>query len=234
MSYINSPVLITGCARSGTSMTAGVIHICGAFGGKLARATQSNKKGMFENNIIRESIVKPILREHGFDPMGQWPLPDIRMFNVNDIGDKLRGRVLATMRLEGYNDDNKIWFYKGAKMCLIWQIWHRAFPEAKWIIVRRIDSGIIDSCLKTGFMSKFNGRLGWQKWINVHKERFKEMREAGLDVTEIWTRDMIEGRFDNIKMLINDLGLRWQGEKVLDFITPALWSNLKREAVSCE
>ena len=32
------------------------------------------------------------------------------------------------------------WYYKGAKMCLIWPIWHKAFPEAEWIIVRRDDA----------------------------------------------------------------------------------------------
>ena len=33
---MKDPILITGCARSGTSMIAGVINICGAFGGDMA------------------------------------------------------------------------------------------------------------------------------------------------------------------------------------------------------
>ena len=77
---LNDPIFITGCARSGTSMTAGVINYCGAFGGQVAGATKNNRKGMFENNAIRELIVKPILRKHKFDPMGQNPLPDIPGF----------------------------------------------------------------------------------------------------------------------------------------------------------
>jgi hypothetical protein len=32
--------IITGCARSGAGMIAGLIHLCGAFGGEM-----SNKKG---------------------------------------------------------------------------------------------------------------------------------------------------------------------------------------------
>jgi hypothetical protein len=56
---MKDPILITGAARSGTSMTAGVINICGAFGGVLSGPNKNNKKGMFENNRIRQDIAKP-------------------------------------------------------------------------------------------------------------------------------------------------------------------------------
>ena len=43
---MKNPIIITGCARSGTSLTAGVINICGAGGGEMSGATIYNKKGM--------------------------------------------------------------------------------------------------------------------------------------------------------------------------------------------
>ena len=77
---INKPILITGCARSGTSMTGGIINICGAWGGKMAGQTTHNKRGMYENLEIRNGIVKPYLRSIKADPLCQKPLPDIMLF----------------------------------------------------------------------------------------------------------------------------------------------------------
>ena len=59
------PILITGAARSGTSMTAGNIHKCGAWGGDMAGSTRYNRKGMFENTEIRNTMVKTIMKSIG-------------------------------------------------------------------------------------------------------------------------------------------------------------------------
>ena len=64
---MTDPILVTGAARSGTSMTAGIIHLCGAFGGKLSGPTTYNKKGMFENGTIRNELVKPFFSAIGAD-----------------------------------------------------------------------------------------------------------------------------------------------------------------------
>ena len=114
-------------------------------------------------------------------------------------------------------------------MCLMWVLFHRAFPKAKWVVVRRDDDGIIDSCLKTGFMSKHPNRKGWQWWVNVHKQRFVEMEKAGLDMRYVYPKEMIESDFTNIKKVIEWLGLKWNDREILNFITPALWSNIKRK-----
>ena len=46
MNHIMEPILITGAARSGTSMSAGVVSLCGAWGGELSGPNVYNKKGM--------------------------------------------------------------------------------------------------------------------------------------------------------------------------------------------
>ena len=78
MDLDREPILITGAARSGTSLCAGTTNICGAWGGSLSGPTKYNRKGMFENSEIRNAVVKPYLRRIGCDPMGQDPLPDIK------------------------------------------------------------------------------------------------------------------------------------------------------------
>jgi len=214
------PILLTGCARSGTSMTAGIISFCGAFGGKMSGPNDNNKKGMFENAEIRNNFVKPYLASIGADPMGQNPLPEAGRLRPYPY---LREDVEKTLGHQGYKSGP--WFYKGAKMCLMWSVWHAAFPKAKWIIVRRKDEDIIASCLKTGFMRAFNDEMGWQWWVDQHKKRFEEMKAAGLDVQEIWPTKFVHGDLSEIRTFVDMYGgLKWNEKAVADFITPAWWS----------
>lgn len=220
---MNDPILITGCARSGTSMIGGIVHMCGAWGGEMSGPTKYNKKGMFENRIIRNVLIKTYLKESGLDRMGQLPLPDIN--NLKPFSD-LKDRITYVIKKQQYEDGP--WFYKGAKMCLLWPIWNEAFPNAKWVIVRRSDKGIIDSCLRTGFMRAYKDTEGWQIWLDEHLKRFKEMRKAGLDIIEIWPEWIIEeGNYRYIKRMIKYLGLKWKDKIIKDFVTPDLWHGNK-------
>jgi len=215
-------ILITGIARSGTSATAGSIDICGAYGGKTAGGTRYNQKGFFENTEIRNALIKPFLLANNCDPLGQNPLPDIEKL---DDFPELQEKFFQVMQRHGYKQGK--WYYKGAKMCLIWTVIHNAFPNAKWVIVRRNDEDIINSCLKTGFMRKNKGREGWQWWIDEHKKRFQEMHTAGLQIKEIYPAKMAEGDFTEMQECIEWLGLEWKEKEVRKFIDPQLYSRTK-------
>ena len=224
-----SPILITGAARSGTSMIAGAIHLCGAFGGVTVGPNRHNAKGMFENYKIRENITKPYLRELGVDPLGQWPLPDMDKLTIPT---NWRQRVELVFSDEGYK--NGPWFYKGAKMTLFWPVWHYAFPNAKWIIVRRHKQDIVQSCMKTGFMRAFRNDSiqkavgaddelsGWTWWVEQHLARFREMQDAGLNCRVIWPEKMIQGDYQPLYETIEWLGLEWNSD-VLSWVDPKLW-----------
>lgn len=226
-----SPILITGAARSGTSMIAGVINMCGAFGGIMSGPTRNNEKGMFENARIRNEILKPYLRNIGMDALGQFPIPDI---NKLHIPTNWRNRVLQIIKSEGYKGGP--WMYKGAKMCLTWPVWNYAFPDAKWIIVRRRTGDIVKSCLKTGFMRAFRNerfrkavcakdeREGWIWWVNQHEKRFVEMMNAGLNIKVMWPERMVNGDYSQVYETIEWLGLEWNSE-ALSFVDPKLWNS---------
>ena len=226
---MNAPILITGCARSGTSLVAGIINMRGAFGGKMSGPNHNNAKGMFENSRIRNTMVKPYFRSLNVDPMGQFPLPDINTMLIPVDWSK---RVEAIMTEEGY--EGGPWMYKGAKMCLHWPVWHYAFPNAKWIIVRRKTSDIINSCIRTGFMSAFNRRNnqaavgakgewdGWLWWVHQHEDRFREMINEGLNCKVIWPERMVDGDYSQIKEMLEWLGLEW-GSEITEFIESKLF-----------
>jgi hypothetical protein len=227
---MKSPILITGCARSGTSMVAGIINTCGAFGGKMSGPTQYNAKGMFENAAIRNGITKVHLKSIGMDTLGQYPIPDTDSLMIPTTWKK---QVEDIMISEGY--ESGPWMYKGAKLCLLWPIWHYAFPNAKWIIVRRKTPDIIRSCMRTGFMRAFsnprnqkavgvdNEYDGWLWWVRQHEDRFREMMNAGLNTTVVWPERMVEGDYRQMKETVEWVGLEWKGEEVTSFIEPKLW-----------
>jgi len=210
---MKKPILITGMERSGISLISEVVQICGALKGTP--------------NEIRDLLVKPFLRGIKADPNGQSPLPDIEMCKklADSLKDKWRQRVEDIFSMNGLlNLENNCWFYADPKSVLIWPIWVRAFPEARWIIVRRKDNDIIRSCLKTGYMSAYDDAKGWWGWLETYKRRFSELTEnKELSVWQIWPQRMIQGRLAEVKAMIHFLGLEWKEKEMDNFITPILW-----------
>ncbi len=229
MDRLAQPILITGCARSGTSLVAGSIDLCGAFGGVTIGPNRNNRKGMFENARIREEITKPYLHDIGMDPLGQYPLPNPLSLAIPVDWASRVDRIFLD---EGYAGGPR--YYKGAKMCLFWPVWHYAYPGAKWVVVRRRSGDIADSCLQTGFMRAFRDRKiqrivgadserdGWLWWVRWHIQRFIEMIEAGLNCFQIWPERMVEGDYGQLYQLMDWLGLKWNSD-VLEFVDPRLW-----------
>ncbi len=225
------PIIVTGCARSGTSLVAGVLSHCGAWTGECTGETPWNKRGQFENVFIRDSLTKPFLKSIGVDPLGQEPLP-CPGWNLqrhpDDLLGKWRRMVLNRMESEGY-DGQRPWMFKGAKACLIWSVWAQAFPEARWIVVRREDSRIIDSCLRAPFMRKRKTREEWQQWVDHHKECFQEMDEHIGVVWEIWPdKAMDDQALGQFQTLAIGLGLKWDQARVTGFVDPQLWSERRK------
>jgi len=209
----NDPILITGTARSGISLIAEVIHLCGAFTIPAF------------NGKIQHDLIKPFFRGIGADPTGQSRLPDIercKYLTTKNICKYWPERVGSILLESGYKDGP--WFYADPKSCLIWPIWAEAFPKVWWIIVRRKDDDIIQSCLKTGYMSAHKDISGWLQWIEEHKKRFKEMIDGELNIWQIWPQRMVQGKLDEVKAMIQKLGLTWNEKGVKDFITPILWT----------
>lgn len=223
--YLHKPILISGPARSGTSLLAGIIDICGAFGGITFGPTQWNQKGYFENKFIREVIMKPfITRVLKSDKRGQNPLPTKEAICgvTDDEVLRLRNRMVHNIINEGY-DGLVRWYYKGAKMISFWEVLNRAFPKAQWVITSTSKEKVIDSCMETSFMMAFRKREDWGKWYDYHQEKIQEMIVAGLDVSLVDSGKIVKRDYSEVKKVVNCLGLIWKEKEVNDFIDPSLW-----------
>jgi hypothetical protein len=211
---MTDPILITGAARSGTSMVTGVLHAWGLkLGGPLVKATSQNPKGFFEHRAIRQRFLKPLLRSHGFDPRGQRVLPprDFRVGPAHVV--RLRKRFLQMLGPgKGYKD---------AKIILIWRVFEAMFPNARWILVRRDPKSIVDSCIRCPFMKGRAYKAGWVEWVQEHEFRFADLKASGANVFEIWP-DPTDS--ESFRELIAFAGLRFERGLIEAALVPEAYS----------
>lgn len=227
MNIDQSPILVTGIPRSGASMIAGVFNLCGAFGGDM-----SYHKGSYENGAIKRMVEDNYILSLGADPMGQFPLPKVESVPIN-----WKKLVEAQLLAEGYLGG--IWMYKSARASLIWQVWHMAYPNAKWVIVRRRTGDVIESCLKTAYMKAFKSeenrmlvkaiseREGWLWMVHEYEKKFVEMIQEGLNCKVIWPERMVTGDYKQLYETLEWLGLKWSSD-VVNFISPLLWRGIDK------
>jgi len=217
MSFV-SPILVTGVPRSGTSLLSGCLNQCGAWVGRTVGPTKDNPKGFFENMQIREEVVKGYLTTDGYDKMGQDPLPLIKeQISSHDhfTAPFLRDKVERILKEEGYRGEQ--WLFKDAKLALIWSVWAAAYPDTKWVIVRRSKNEIAESCKNTGFMRAFKTKAEWLLWVVEYEERFIALKR-NCQVYEVWFEDLVEGRLDSLEALTKGFNLDWDEDKIRDFI----------------
>ena len=211
------PILITGASRSGASMISAALNACGAFGGDMS------KRGMYSNDRIREEIVKEYFDWMQVDPEGQFPLPLTKdLFIPMDW----KSKIMGILESQGYTDGP--WMYKDSRSCLTWPLWNHSFPDAKWVIVRRRTGDIVESCMKTGYMSGYSTKEGWIQWVREHENRFIEMMTEGLNCKIIWPERMVHGDYKQLYELCEWLGLPWNKE-ALTFIEPLLWGGKQKK-----
>lgn len=224
------PIIVTGIPRSGASMIAGVINRCGAFGGHM-----SGHKGVNENDAVKEILEKPYLASIWADEMGQYPLPDKERLKIPLTWKEQTDEIFER---EGYTTG--AWFYKSSRATLIWQVWHTAYPHAKWIIVRRRTADILESCVKTGYMSAFKDsekrkaidvtteRDGWLWLVHEYEKRFVEMITEGLNCKVVYPERLVYGDYSQLYETLDWLGLRWK-HSIFNYIDPLLETTRRKE-----
>lgn len=207
-----SLVFVTGAPRSGTSMVCQALHVLGLdFGAPLGGPNPANRHGFMEHLNFRQFVTKRWLRERGADPSGQWPLPARQWEPTPDQVAACRQGVRKVLAGAGAVKDPKI--------LLIWPILHAAFPDARWILVRRDPDQIARSCHRTRFMHCRDTVEGWREWVGLIEERIADCL-AGTDAVEVWPdpRDP-----DSLRVAVEHAGLAWDPVLVESVLHPEAW-----------
>ena len=196
-------------------MTCGVLHTLGAFGGDMRGPTRYNAKGMYENHKVVE-MVKDYLRSMNCDPKAQHPLPSMDELKP---WTNTRSQIQRAMIEDSYKGGP--WFFKTVKGCHFWPIFHEAFPNALWVIVRRDRDSNADSLLRTGFMNAFQTKQEWLAYIDRHEARFEEIA-ATCRYVEVDTDAVVGGNFEDLEEVATQVGLKWNEQAVTEFVDPKL------------
>ena len=210
-----SPIFITGCERSGSTIIAKIVSHCGAFTGTITE--------MYENIEVK-GLLDRYYDLVGADTRGQYPLPNTKKLIIPTNWKQTVEDILIE---EKCNEEN-LWMLKGSRLCQIWPVWQYAFPNAKWIIVRRRTPDIIGSCLKTGYMRAYKDKEGWLGWVHEHENLFVEMIEAGINCKQVWPERLATGDYTQMKETVEWLGLTWKDDLV-KIIEPLMWNSRQRK-----
>ena len=170
---MRAPIIVVGGARSGTTLTMRFLHANGMQVGKSAEINP------LVEGKIRDQFYKPVLEKGGFDKLAQRKLPppgwDPQVGNVKD-------RILD---LGEFDDTGLAWGFKGVKGILMWKALHRAFPEARWVVVSRERGEHVESLLRTPFMTAHTDSVGWNAYldeIDAHIESLVSCPEVNCTV----------------------------------------------------
>lgn len=189
--------LVTGLPRSGTSLVAGTIRACGAWTGPTVPASEHHAKGNVENSEIRERILKPYLSRIPACPLGLRSLPVIN-HKPFKTGVDWRRMVTETFKRQGYEGGPVV--YKDAKIALTWRLWAAAFPEAKWVIVRRpLVETVRSVCAAEPMMRHFDSESDVWRWAEMYDAHVSSIPH-GRDVAP---------EPESLRRMLEWLGLDW-------------------------
>lgn len=211
-------------------MIAELLFKCGAYGGDISNPGRHSPRGLMEHATIYEQIVKPYLIQIHACPAGQYPLPNID--NIS-IPVDWKNKIDTILSMGGY-DGLRPWAYKSSKLALLWPLWVYAYPDAKWVVVRRRTGDIIQSCVQTKYMQAFKIQRNrdavgtnteeeaWKWWVHWYEARFVEMIEAGINIKIVWPDRIVNGDYRQIYETVEWCGLKWDSD-ALSFIDPKFW-----------
>jgi hypothetical protein len=233
--------LVTGCEKTGTSLVAGILHHCGVFGGvaeELCKGGHFNSKGCFENRRIKNEICKPYLMAKGlfnvrlmparfagksidwFDPALSGPAPE-----------NLRRRVLDALAADGWDGEAPV-FFKGPFLVRMPKAMCDAFPEARWLLVRRNTNHAMEDRLRTKYCLPDQKKDEAGNYIpddilRMANEAMDQILGHTANAVDVWPEKMIWGRWEQMRAEVELAGGTWNQEAVDRFATPSTFFEFK-------
>lgn len=202
------PILLTGVPRSGATFIIRILQMCG---GKIGLCSS-----MYENILIDDVIDNILLHDIQF--------PTIAVEKIDrDIYPLFSDVVSKVLTKQKLNDGKTV--IKNSGFSLTWRYWHKLYPNAQWVIVRRKSPYIVNSCVKTAYMTlmknksnldllQLSEKEAWMWYIHRFEEQWLAMAKEGLDIKEVYPDRMERHDYGRIKQLVVDLGLEWNDEVI--------------------
>lgn len=200
-------ILITGVERSGSTLISRVLQLCEANVGQTNKMRENVSLRSLSSNTIKR------LQADCFMPTYQ------SLTTVESWKEKVEN-CLKSQNLP----ESMPFVYKDSQIAQLWRLWYTAYPDAKWIIVRRRTGDILNSLHETAYMNRFKNenniklvnaeseQEAWLWWVHQYEERFRDIVASNLDHRIVWPERMRDGDFEQMKEVINWCDLNWNSE----------------------
>ncbi len=169
----NTPLIIVGMHRSGTSLVASLLQSSGLhIGKKLLGKGTGNVKGHFENVDFFE-FHKAVLQSQGVSEHG-WTLQD--NISVEKSFVEQAQQTIANNIVEPY------WGWKNPRTTLFLDFWRSLLPNAKFLLIYRAPWEVVDSLYRRGTDPIFFSQpdLAVKIWI-YYNSKIKEFYDNYSD-----------------------------------------------------
>lgn len=205
------PILITGVERSGSTLIARIFEMCGVKAGICNNMYENIAIANLHNEILQNGELFPPTK--GIKIPVNWDDLVLQIYDIEKMGVN--------------------WMVKSSLLARYWPIWDYAFPDSKWIIVRRRTGDVIYSCEHTAYMRMFkevenlvnvgveDEHAGWLWWVHQYEDKFIEMIHNGLNCRTVWPDRMVFGNYEQMRETVEWLGLTWN-PRVPSVISPLL------------
>lgn len=199
------PVLITGAPFSGITKVAGLFYKHGLWLGKSDEYWDiSEPRFQYENPVLRSQVNQKILGLIDADPFRVDKIPELSGLPTTG---SLKSAIKGMVRKQGY-DGSHLWGFKDFRMSLLWPLWQKEFPDARWVIVKRPRSNTIRTCLNMQGTRKISlHEHYWYNWCEIYDERLQALRTAVSHSFEIDANALEYGEIEQIQGLMDLLGL---------------------------
>ena len=157
-------VYITGMHRSGTSMVARLLNLCGVYFGEdddLIPAAEDNPEGFWENKKF-QSINDELLEAFG----GSWDYPPKLEFGwetsprLMDLRERASNLVLEFSH-------RKVWGWKDPRNSLTFPFWEQLIPSLKVVYCLRNPYEVYKSFTRRGYSSPV---FSYNLWITYNRQ----------------------------------------------------------------
>ncbi|TCJ20696.1 hypothetical protein E0L93_00240 [Rubrobacter taiwanensis] len=203
-------VIVAGFHRSGTSLTAQILHRAGLFlGDRMLSEHASNPHGHFEDLEVLE-LHERILADNGLT----WQVCGSSSLAIGELH-RRQMQDLAGRR----NAEHRLWGFKDPRVCLFLETWKEILPESKVLLVYRDPVRVCRSlhrrhaehAIRGGDETSLHYRfwkvpdLALKMWLTYNRALLRFARTHREDVLAV-SMDMLR---DGLP-LVNVLNERWE------------------------
>jgi hypothetical protein len=201
-------------------MVAGLLERHGVSLGEMLKPTQYNVRGSFESLGVKREM-KAVLEENGVAPTDRGHLAIPRGKWIDAFTSRVNWKTRVELAWDGA--ENGLWAVKETRILNTWPLWRDAYPDALYVLPRRLVDDNVASMLKHPHVSR-NGDAEILRWWVLMCFKRQEQIAASCPHIFVDTDKMVAGDLGESRRLVERCGLVFDEAIAKEWIWPDLWT----------